>query len=1215
MRNIRYIVISLVASLALSLNARDFAKGEKIYVYSNQTDAIGNWAKDGANLFLYFFGGSSGELWLKLSASGVTDTYAGSFSSAGNYANVIVVRKSTATGGWDANVWNQTCDLTIPEGKDLNYIKQFWVNSDCTDPYSEWKVYAPATASVGSQSNIVSSGVTLEEVHICPATLGDPYALKVKLNTAKTAYNYDDVYAHAWYRSTNGTTWTSVDGFAGVQRGQEFNKDTLITLPTSLSSGVLYYYLYSNNPAGRRLIKITPDGEGCTLDCSITSFETAISAVNADDNTYTLDGMVAFGEPNGKLVIECDGKTTTIESPVSPQSFSLTGVPAATTDGQTTTATAYFTGKASCSATITFNVPNAKQAMATVEKDLLTGESWTITPQDAEAANDYIWIVNGDTLKKEDGQAQNYILSALNQDSTVTLVYKEFYPISGNMDDMMGNGSYENATGYGTYGSTSTISDYKFWGVFNEASGYNFYGDTLTGGKNSLKLKDNGFAVVKNAHNFAPYFASVTARHKNNFALFDAKPGADGGNKKAWYAKTANNPNLKLKKGTTYVLSFWAANINNYGEMDNAARFQFQIQYNGKTWKSGILDLGSAEFRNNIWHQHSETFYAEEDCNDVTISVVNLNTNTLNIGNDFALDDIQFHAISSLSKVVKSQQKFIVTAHEPKVDEFTATPQVLACDATGGYTVHLKVDYQNPKGQLVIKDKTTGTEYPYDLPSVAFDTPATLEEDITIASFTPETHEWEAYFSEWTSAQKTAVTVAPGLPHVEEPSSYQFSAPDCEEEFTTLTFNLSFTFQQGDFTYWVDDITPKKSTSYTPASKTEQTLSALTFENIPADGKDNHVLHVEFSEANSCRKEFNLPAVPLSPKMTIAVTDLPSSVGCDDTNYSLNVQITTPYDATGKTIVVQYDDKDGAKETSAAATGTTTTIPLSLQIFDATGLSVKAHYDDASSCSFSATFDAPTAPVCLQIDTAICAGESYTGHGFEIITPAVGEYEYTSGFNTLHLTVKAVPEIAVGTISMICDAEADIRIPYSVTSGTPNEFTVAVNGTEYSATEESGEIVLPMPADIDAGSYTIAITTGETGVDCSSETSALLTIAMSERMLRKWEDVLFINNSDHRFVAYQWYENGVEMPGETQQRLFRPEGMPGSYFCRMTTTDGQEIYTCEETFEDVTRSRDLSNGNGVPERIISTYIVSPHITIIRVQAGDEIETRKILKYE
>ena len=1208
MRNIRYIVISLVASLALSLNARDFAKGEKIYVYSNQTDAIGNWAKDGANLFLYFFGGSSGELWLKLSASGVTDTYAGSFSSAGNYANVIVVRKSTATGGWDANVWNQTCDLTIPEGKDLNYIKQFWVNSDCTDPYSEWKVYAPATASVGSQSNIVSSGVTLEEVHICPATLGDPYALKVKLNTAKTAYNYDDVYAHAWYRSTNGTTWTSVDGFAGVQRGQEFNKDTLITLPTSLSSGVLYYYLYSNNPAGRRLIKITPDGEGCTLDCSITSFETAISAVNADDNTYTLDGMVAFGEPNGKLVIECDGKTTTIESPVSPQSFSLTGVPAATTDGQTTTATAYFTGKASCSATITFNVPNAKQAMATVEKDLLTGESWTITPQDAEAANDYIWIVNGDTLKKEDGQAQNYILSALNQDSTVTLVYKEFYPISGNMDDMMGNGSYENSTGYGTYGSTSTISDYKFWGVFNEASGYNFYGDTLTGGKNSLKLKDNGFAVVKNAHNFAPYFASVTARHKNNFALFDAKPGADGGNKKAWYAKTANNPNLKLKKGTTYVLSFWAANINNYGEMDNAARFQFQIQYNGKTWKSGILDLGSAEFRNNIWHQHSETFYAEEDCNDVTISVVNLNTNTLNIGNDFALDDIQFHAISSLSKVVKSQQKFIVTAHEPKVDAFTATVQPVACDQTD-YKIAMHVEYQNPNGQLIIKDNTTGTEYPYDVPSVAYDTPASLDKTITISTNEP-THNWTAYFANWTSASKTTTTVIPGFPSIEA-KSFAFFEPGCTDLTTTLTFTLDYTYQQGNLTYWVDGLT-KQTASFQSLQKDIKSL-ALTFADIPADGLSTHVLHVSFDGANSCAEDYNLPAVPFSPVInSIAISGVPATVLCEATEYQATITITTPYDASGRNIVLSYDD-NGAQTQTVAATGKTSTATLTLHTIDGAAQTVTATYEASPACTITSdAFTPPTRTSCEKTIAEVCEGETYTWHGNQYSHP-VGTDTIIVGHDSLILTVNAVPSVTLGAVSMICNTDSEIRLPFTTQTGNPDDFSVALNAANYTATVDGSELVLSFPADLAPGDYTATVTVGEAGTECTSTATASIRIAIDNTMYRKWEDVLFIDNSQHLYTAYQWYENGVELKGETQQRLFNSAGLTGTYFCRMTTTDNRYIYTCEQTFEEVTRSRDVSNQQGAPEQVISTYQLSPHVFIQRVQIGDSVEIRKIMQ--
>ena len=1204
MKTTRYIVLALLASLALSLNARDFVNGEKIYVNTQQE---WNWTNDNANLFLYLFGGTSGEKWLKLSQ--VTGAhYVATFTANGNYAKVIVVRKSNtdANANWN-NVWNQTCDLTIPESKDRNYLKQFWPkDGDCpADPYSDWKVYAPAATAIGTQESIVNSGVTIEEVHVCPAAAGEPYSLKVKLNNSKTDYVYDDVCAHAWYRSVEGTGWWSVDGFAGTVRDQEYNKDT-ITQMSNAWVGVLYFYLHSNVPSGRRLIKIIPDGQNCELDCSITSFETAISAVNADDNTYTLDGMVAFGEACGALFIECDGKTDTILSPVSPQSFSLTNLPAATVDGQTTTATAYFAYGLQ-TATITFTVPNAKQAMETVEKDLLTGESWTITPQDADPNNDFVWIVNGVEYTKEGGQAQTFIVDPFSTDAEQTYIYKEFYPISGTMEDMMSNGSYENTSGYGSYGSTSTISDYDFWGYFDQTSGtqINFYDNSTL---NPSGLADNGFAVVRNSHNFAQSFATVKARKGNNFALFDAKSGTTGGNKRAWYAKTANNPNLKLKKGTTYVLSFWAANINNYGEMDNAARFLFRIEYNGHVWESRVLDLGSDEFRNNIWHQCSQTFYADEDCDNVTISVVNLNTNTLNIGNDFALDDIQFHAISSVSRVVKSQQQFVVKAHEPKIDAFTATVQPVACDGTN-YTIAMHVEYQNPSGQIIIKDNTTGTEYPYDVPSVAYDTPASLDKTITISTNEP-THSWEAYFSEWPTAKKTASTVIPGFPTIEA-KNFTFSDPACDELTTTLSFSLDYTYQQGTLSYWVDGLSAQTA-SFEALQKDSKTLS-LTFANIPADGKSTHVLHVSFDGANSCSEDYNLPAVPFSPVInSVAISGVPATVLCSATSYTATVTITTPYDATGRNIVLTYDDNGAASQT-ISATGTSTTATLTLHTIDGAAQTVSAAYEASPTCSITSdAFTPPTRTSCEKTEAEVCEGESYTWHGNQYNRP-IGTDTIVIGYDSLILTVHATPAISIGTISRTCDDEAAISLPITVLSGNPDSFDIEVNGTHYDGAVSGTDLTFSLGSMV-AGNYAATITVGETGTTCQSTVSTSFTIADSHLMYRKWEDVLFIGNADHQFVAYQWYENGVPMDGQNQQSLFRPEGMPGTYFCEITTVDNRIIYTCEQTFDEVTRSRDVANDQNAPEQI-STYSIGTHLRVVRIQRGDTVTVHKFIQYE
>ncbi len=1191
----KYIVLGCLIGMALSVQARMYTVGEQVYVNVLQEGVAGNdWSKDNAKLFLYFFQSTnrSKNVWLTL-----TPTEAGSKVYVGTmpsniepwYDRVSVVRKSSSgtAGNWNDR-WNQSCDIKIPEyynpddnsGCSCNFLNEFYAKNNLDDECTvdrDWKGYAPKASTLPSVSSIVTSGVTMEKISICPNDLRGPFSLRVKLNASKTEYVYSDVKGHGWYMSYNGNTWTEVlpgstgEPMDGIDDKIDINKNQL---PTTLSGGVLYYYLHSNIPSGRRLIQLQTNSTSCDLDCEITSFETAVSNVSADDNTYTLDGMVAFGKASGQLVISCDGKSITIDDPKSPQAFSLHSVPAATTDGQKTTATAYFTGdQTNCSKQITIDVPNAREAVEVVTVDSLTGKQFVLTPKDYDPANSYVWLANGDTIK---GAPQVLIIDPYGKDSTTIYTYKEYYPASGSMDDIINNGDYEDATGYGNYKQKSTISDNNFWGIYdNSAEQMNFY-DTCSLAESE---KSNGFAVVHSAYHFYPTYAKVTAKSGNNFALFDAATGEAGANKKAWYATTATSSNLKLQKGTTYVLSFWAANINNYGEMDNAARFKFRIEYNSKVWESKELNLADPEFRNNIWHQCSQTFYAEEDCNNVTISVVNLNNNTLNVGNDFALDDIQFHPISTVSKVVKSQQQFVVTAHEPKVDAFTATVVPLDCDAEPNYTIQMHVEYENPNGQMIIKDVTTGTEYPYTLPTAAFDTKVNLDKDIIITGLTPAAHTWEAYFENWTTAKISDVTTdAPVVPTIDT-AKIAFSEPGCSDLTTTLTFDLDYTYQQGSLTYWVDGLTAQTA-AYSEKDADKQTLTDLTFAGIPADGKNDHVLHVSFDGTNSCIKTYALPEVPFSPVInSVTVSGVPATVLCEASEYPATVVITTPYDATGRQLVLS-----GAKDTIVVATSTSTTINLKLTDIAGAAETVIVAYAFAPACTKeSDTFTPPVRVSCNKWIEEICEGDSYTQHGFNIVTPPVGTDTFTlptNIYDTLILTVHATPAISIVSMDRICDDEANIAMPYTVTNGDPDIFDIAIGTNHYTGSVVGTDIVFVRAAELVAGDYTATVTVGKAGTDCSSQTTVNFTIALGGSILSKWTDVLFINNANGRFVTYQWYKNGVELTGETQQRLYDPNGMSGTtdeYSCRMTTTDGQTIYTCPALFDDVTPSRTLNN--------------------------------------
>ena len=1125
----RYIVLGLLMSMALSVNARTFVAGENIYVNAQQDF---DWSQDGAKLYLYLFN-SNGNMWLDLTQEN-GKLYKGTFAANCSYAQAIVVRKNPANASHDWNgVWTQTSDIDIVD--DWNCIDNF------NDAEHRWKMYSPSQDNISSYT----ASLTAEVIAVCPSTDNIPLSLKAKLNSTKTAYAYGDVHGHAWYSSTDASTWSSLDNYTGLVRNGEELIDTIITLPNPLPASGIYYYLHSSTPAGRRLIHVVQQTTGCDLDCEITSFETAISAVNADDNTYTLDGMVAFGIANGSLVIECDGVSVTISDAQSPQSFSLHGVPAATISGQKTKAYAYFTGNGACRDSIEVDIPNATEVVDVQTRDSLTERTITLTPKDYDPNNTYVWLADGDTIQ---GAPQVLTLSAFHTDTTITYTYKEYYPAAGDMEDMMNNGGYEDSSmDYGSYGQVSTISDYNFWGRFPQTAGtqINFYTDTLPGGVNPEKLNRNGFAVVQNANNFWLSYAPVKPKEGTNFALFDAETGVAGGNKKAWYATSGNNPKLKLQKGTTYVLSFWAANINNYGEMDNAARFVFRIEYNGHVWNSETLDLSKPEFRNNRWHQHSETFYADEDCSNVTISVVNLNTNTLNIGNDFALDDIQFHPISSVSKVVKSQQQFVVTAHEPKITAFTATPQPIACGGTS-FVVKMHVEYENPDGRLIIRDATDNVDYPYTV-SAPFDTPKTLDEDITLNVPTADLHNWEVFFENAPSVSRTATTNSPVVPLIDT-VNIAFSDPGCTDLTTILTFDLDYTYQRGTLTYWVDAL-PKQTATYSVDDPTKQTLTGLTVPNIPADGRA-HKLYVSFDGANSCVKSYTLPYAPITSVISsFVVTKDNATVLCDADSFSVTINATIPY---------------------ALSRPAFFTLPIP------GGPTITSSISGQGKKSF--TWSSIKVPMC---DTAICQGETVTWMG-NTYTGHVGQTDtFTVGYDSLILTVHAIPAITTTPIALTCDDEANILIPFTVVSGNPDIFDIAVGSNHYTGSIVGTDISFVRAAELVAGDYSATVTVGQTGIDCTTQVDVNFTVALGGSLLSKWTDVLFVDNSSKRFITYQWYKNGVEMSGETMQRFYDPNGLSNTtdeYMCRMTTGDGQTIYTCPITFDEVTPSRTLSTG-------------------------------------
>lgn len=550
----------------------------------------------------------------------------------------------------------------------------------------------------------------------------------------------------------------------------------------------------------------------------------------------------------------------------------------------------------------------------------------------------------------------------------------------------------------------------------------------------------------------------------------------------------------------------------------------------------------------------------------------------------------------------------------PTVSALTVTPRAVDCDATS-YIADVHVEYMNARGDLIVEDKTEGKKYSYPVPAAPYNTPQTLDTTITFTSFTPATRNWEAYFNGWASANATSV--APVVPTADI-MNVTPAAPDCNKQ-TSVSFHVDYINQRGQLVYWVD--TPPYATlAITENSATIESTDTLSVTNVAADGKQ-HMLHILFDGANSCEDSIPFTAALSQVIDSIVVSGVPATILCDETCYNANIAVHMPFDATGKNIVISYEGKTATIPVS----GNPTTTTLSFTTADATGLSVSASYTDALTCiATSNYFDAPKRWSCDKDTAHICLSDSYKWHGNTYTPAASGAYDYTDNYDRLHLVVHDQPQISLLATDIICDSENEIRLPFAVSQGTPNKLGVVIGSHSFDYIPGTSDtIVLTRPADVVAGTYTATVTVHDTLVTCNSQAQTTFIIAAGDIMYSKWTDLLFIDNSSNRFVEYQWFENGVEMTGETQQRLYQPGGLSGTYFCRMTTTDSLTIYTCEKSFNEVTPSRTI---NGEDAQVTSTTVYDPMgriiqgtpsngIYIILEEVNGEKRARKIAIYE
>ena len=153
-----------------------------------------------------------------------------------------------------------------------------------------------------------------------------------------------------------------------------------------------------------------------------------------------------------------------------------------------------------------------------------------------------------------------------------------------------------------------------------------------------------------------------------------------------------------------------------------------------------------------------------------------------------------------------------------------------------------------------------------------------------------------------------------------------------------------------------------------------------------------------------------------------------------------------------------------------------------------------------------------------------------------------------------------------------------VTISFNMLSGTPNsDFTVTYdNGMVVNGTISNNTATFATPSI--PGDYHAVFTVGgcdydiivrrPVGVNDFSDGSTPF-------MMQRWDDVVIINNNPatnggHTFVSYQWYRNGVAIPGAIYKNYQEIGGLNGYYSIEVVSqdADGRTVTyrTCDQFF-------------------------------------------------
>lgn len=126
-------------------------------------------------------------------------------------------------------------------------------------------------------------------------------------------------------------------------------------------------------------------------------------------------------------------------------------------------------------------------------------------------------------------------------------------------------------------------------------------------------------------------------------------------------------------------------------------------------------------------------------------------------------------------------------------------------------------------------------------------------------------------------------------------------------------------------------------------------------------------------------------------------------------------------------------------------------------------------------------------------------------------------------------------------------------------------------------------------------------------------------VKVNAGIYRKWDDFLFVDNSDSTYVTYQWYVNGQAIEGATEQyyRILGEVNNTDEYYCIVNAGTDSEVELCHTTVANAQSSNEIYPYQSPKQEVARrVYTLTSEVRVLVITYSDgtcDIEKQLLIR--